>query len=63
MKRSLIWKRLLIGCLWPAILTGCSIGAAETTAVKRTEFPTGRFIDEAGKRAFEFDSRDLLLGV
>jgi hypothetical protein len=81
MKRSLEWKRVLIGCLLLALLTGCSTGAAETPApepavtptskyavavavvptatplpfVEGTEFPTGRFIDEHGNRAFEFD--------
>ena len=55
MKRSLQWKRLLIGCLLCTILAGCSTGAAETPAAERTEFPTGRFVDEGGNRAFEFD--------
>ena len=54
MKKSLLWKRPLLGCLLSAILTGCSIGAAETPAAERTEFPTGRFVDESGNRAFEF---------
>lgn len=55
MKKRLQWKRLLIGCLLSAILTGCSIGAAETPAAEGSEFPTGRFVDEGGNRAFEFD--------
>lgn len=32
MKISPVCKRLLIGCLLPALLTGCSVGAAEPPA-------------------------------
>jgi hypothetical protein len=55
MNRRVLWKRLLLGCLLSAILTGCSIDAAETPAAEQTEFPTGRFVDEDSNRAFDFN--------
>jgi hypothetical protein len=43
METSLPWKRLLIGCLLLAPLTGCSTGAAEPPAPEPAVTPTSKY--------------------